>query len=159
MSSLFPAGRRGLREARREGAERAHSWVPIPSAGRAEFPRSWLVSVRGRRLGKRENVCVCARARGRGLAGESGRGGARGGGGDPEWRWVWRGLIPAAGKRGVVVGLERWLGRRPGGSLHTWGVWGGLEEGEAAGNWSLFIVLGLEVLRKNVILSELVGWE
>lgn len=34
-----------------------------PSAGRAEFPRSWLVAVRGRRLGKRENVCVCARAR------------------------------------------------------------------------------------------------
>ena len=30
---------------------------------------------------------------------------------------------------------------------------GGLEEGEAAGNWSLFIVLGLEVLRNNVICS------
>ena len=55
MSSLFPVGRRGLREARREGAERAHTWVPIPLR--------WLVSVRGRRLGKRENVCVCARAR------------------------------------------------------------------------------------------------
>lgn len=35
---------------------------------------------------------------------------------------------------------------------------GGLEEGEAAGNWSLFIVLGLKVLRNNVICSWLVGW-
>lgn len=38
MSSLFPVGRRGLREARREGAERARTWVPIPLRGPGSVP-------------------------------------------------------------------------------------------------------------------------
>ena len=49
------------------------------------------------------------------------------------------------------------MGRGQGGSLHTWGVCGagegGLEEGETVGSWSLFFILGLEVLRNNGICS------
>ena len=81
-----------------------------PSPGRAEFPRSWLVSVRGGRLGKRENVYVCARpgSRARWRIGAGRRQGRRR---RPrmevgvEESDVWRSLIPVAGKRGVVVEL------------------------------------------------------
>lgn len=37
--------------------------------------------------------------------------------------------------------------------------WPAREEGETAGSWSLFFILGVEVLRNNVICSWLVAWE
>lgn len=159
LCPLLPRRGGGGCEGVRGRGRGGHTLGCLAASCRAEFQRSQLVLVPGRRLGKRENVCARAppgsQARWRGTwVGAGGEGG-----GDPEWRWAWS-LIPVVGVTLCGVGCGIGWG-------DAWGedevevctpVGEGVEEGrleerETAGNPSLFSVLELKVLRNNVLCS------